>query len=44
MKQYKNYLSSRNRRSKATIMNNIGGRWLQWKEKYTQNTITEQKW
>lgn len=29
MGKYKSYLSSRNRKAKSTIMNNIGGRWLQ---------------
>lgn len=34
-------LSARNRRARKTIISNIGGRWLQWKENYTQNTIEE---
>ena len=29
MGKYNKYLSSRNRKAKNTIMNNIGGRWLQ---------------
>lgn len=29
MGKYNKYLSSKNRKSRQTIMNNIGGRWLQ---------------
>ena len=29
MGKYNKYLSSKNRKARSTIMNNIGGRWLQ---------------
>lgn len=44
MRQYNKYLSSKNRKARQSIMQNIGGRWLQWKEKYTQNITKEQRW